>query len=347
MDTTEFFAAVKLLEKEKGISADILCDRIAAAMTSSIKGSNCVIDPEKETIKIFIRKNVVSEIVDPSSDILPEAAERYKAGAIPGDIVEIPLDTKDFSRITASTAKNVIRQGIREAERSQLKQDYQSKHNELVTVKVVNIDKETGNATVEMGRGECVLTRSEQVPGEILHIGDLIKVYVVDIKESEKSDVRVVISRRHQGLVRRLFEEEIPEIFDGTVEIKGVSREPGARTKVAVYSADENVDAVGSCIGAKGARVAKIVDLLGGEKIDIIKYSDKPEEFVAAALAPADVLEVEVLDEQARSCSVTVPDDQLSLAIGNKGQNARLAARLTGWKIDIKPESGFFEIPEK
>lgn len=347
MDTKEFFAAIKLLEKEKGIPAQVLCDRVATAMTSAIKGSNCVIDPEEGKISVYLRKNVVSEIVDPSMDLLPEAAERYKPGAVPGDIVEVPLDTKDFSRITASTAKNVIRQGIREAERSQLRQDYQSKHNELVTVKVVNVDKETGNATVEMGRGECILPRSEQVPGEVLNVGDLIKVYVVDIKESEKSDVKVLISRRHQGLVRRLFEEEIPEIFDGTVEIKAISREPGARTKVAVYSADENVDAVGSCIGARGARVGKVVDLLGGEKIDIIKYSDKPEELIAAALAPADVIEVEILDEQARSCSVTVPDDQLSLAIGNKGQNARLAARLTGWKIDIKPESGFFEIPEK
>ncbi|MBQ3602971.1 MAG: transcription termination/antitermination protein NusA [Clostridia bacterium] len=352
MDTKEFFAAVKMLEKEKNIPADILCERIQAAIVSAIKGEYgrdigyCDIDLDAGEMAVYLRKNVVSEISDPITDLLPEEAQRYKKGAVPGDIVEIQLETKDFSRIAASTTKNVIRQGIREAERSQIKQEFQSKHQELVTVRVVNIDAETGNATVELGKGESVLPKTEQVPGEVLKVGDLVKVYVVDIRDGEKSGVKAMISRTHPGLVRRLFEEEVPEIFDGTVEIKAISREAGSRTKVAVYCADADVDAVGSCIGARGARVGKVVDLLGGEKIDIVKYSEDPAEFIAASLAPADVISVEVLEDAPNSCCVTVPDNQLSLAIGNKGQNARLAARLTGWKIDIKPESGFFEIQE-
>ena len=352
MDTKEFFAAVRLLEKEKGIPAAILCERIQTAIITAIKSEYgkdigyCEIDFENGGIAVMLRKTVVSEVTDPVSELLPEEAEHYKPGAIAGDIVEIPLETASFSRIAASTVKNVIRQGIREAERSQIKQEFQSKHNELVTVKVINIDPETGNATVELGKGESILTKAEQVPGEVLKAGDLIKVYVVDIRDGEKSGVKAMISRTHPGLVRRLFEEEVPEIFDGTVKIQAISREAGSRTKVAVYSADENVDAVGSCIGARGIRVGKVVDLLGGEKIDIVKYSENPAEFIAASLAPADVISVEVLDDAPNSCRVVVPDNQLSLAIGNKGQNARLAAKLTGWKIDINPESGFFEIKE-
>ncbi len=352
MDNKEFFEAIKLLEKEKGIPAEILCERIQAAIVSAIKGEQgrdigyCDVDFEEGTMAVYLRKNVVSEITDPITDLLPEEAQRYKKGAIPGDIVEIPLETKDFSRIAASTTKNVIRQGIREAERSQMKQEFQSKHQELVTVKVITVDPETGNASVEFGKGESILPKTEQIPGEELKPGDFVKVYVVDIREGEKSGVKAMISRTHPGLVRRLFEEEIPEISDGTVEIKSISREAGSRTKVAVYSTDENVDAIGSCIGSRGNRVSKIVDMLRGEKIDIVKYSENPAEFVAASLAPADVISVEILDDAPNSCCVTVPDNQLSLAIGNKGQNARLAARLTGWKIDIKPESGFFEIKE-
>ena len=225
-------------------------------------------------------------------------------------------------------------------------QEFQSHNQEIVTAKVNIVDPNTGNATLEIGRAETLLPRSEQIPGEELESGDLIKVYIVDVKETDRGP-KVMISRTHPGLVRRLFETEVPEITDGTVEIKEVSREAGSRTKIAVYSADENVDAVGACIGPRGARVSKVVDLLGGEKIDIVPFDEDPAKFIGAALAPADVIRVDILDAEEKTCKVIVPDTQLSLAIGNKGQNARLAAKLTGWKIDINPESGFYESPSE
>ncbi len=352
-DTKEFFEALALLEQEKGISADVLCERIKAAIVAAIKGDTnrdigfCEIDMEKNKVKVGMHKTVVAEISDPAVDLLPEEAVHYKKNAKIGDIVEIPLDTKQFSRIMASTVKNVIRQGIREAEDAKRTSELDSKNNELVTVKVISVDDVTGNATVNLGKGESVLVKAEQVPGEEIRVGDLIKVYVVEIRKGDKRGARAMISRTHPGLVRRLFEEEVPEIKDGTVKIKAISREAGSRTKIAVYSEDENVDAVGSCIGARGARVGNVVDLLNGEKIDIVKYSEDPAQFIAASLAPADVISVTVLEDGAnKSCRVEVPDNQLSLAIGNKGQNARLAAKLTGWKIDINPESGFYEVKE-
>ena len=263
-----------------------------------------------------------------------------------GGTIDIPLKTKDFGRIVAQTAKHVIRQGIREAERGQILQEFQSKNQELLTAKVSRIDPVTGNITLEIGKNEAILPKSEQVPGEVFHEGDTTKIFVVDVKDGTKGP-KIMISRTHPGLVRRLFETEVPEIFDGTIEIMSVSREAGSRTKIAVYSKDEDVDPVGACIGPRGQRVSNIVEALGGEKIDIVKYSEDPKEFVAAALAPSDVVSVEILDEDAKACRATVPDDQLSLAIGNKGQNVRLAAKLTSWKIDIKPESGFYEGEEE
>ena len=346
---TEFFEAVKMLEKEKGIPAEYIYEKVQTAIVVAVRrdynGKDvvfCNINPKTEELSVVLRKTVVGDVVDTDTEISAEDAQKYKSGAVSGDIVEIPLETKEFGRIAAQTAKHVIRQGIREAERGQVMQEFQSHHQELVTAKVTNVDPRTGNATLEIGRAEAILPKSEQVPDEVLKEGQLIKVYIVDVKDSEKGP-RVMISRTHPGLVKRLFETEVPEIYDGTVEIKAVSREAGSRTKLAVCSRDENVDAVGACIGPRGARVGKIVDLLGGEKIDIVKYSDDPAEFIAAALAPADVVNVEIDSEGGKSCHVTVPDTQLSLAIGNKGQNARLAAKLTGWKIDIKPESGFYE----
>ncbi|MEG2088364.1 MAG: transcription termination factor NusA, partial [Angelakisella sp.] len=234
-----------------------------------------------------------------------------------------------------------IRQGIREAEKGLLLQEYQSRQHDIVTATVLKSDPKRGNITLEIGSSEVVLPKSEQVPTEEFRDGQRVRVYVVDVQNGEKGP-RLVISRTHPGLVKRLFEMQVPEIYDGVVEIKAISREAGSRSKLAVYSRDENVDPVGACIGPKGARVSSIVDELGGEKIDVVKYSDDPAEFVAAALSPATVLGVEVVDTALRSCRVTVPDHQLSLAIGNKGQNARLAAKLTGWKIDIRPESGFY-----
>ena len=227
------------------------------------------------------------------------------------------LDTKDFGRIAAQTAKHVIRQGIRDAEKGQIMMEFQSKQQELVTAKILSVDPITGNATLEIGKAEAILPKGEQVPGEELTVGELIKVFIVDVRDTEKGP-KAMISRTHQGLVKRLFETEVPEIYDGTVTINAISREAGARTKMAVSSKDENVDAIGACIGPRGSRVNKIVELLGGEKIDIVNYSEDPKQFVAAALAPANVLSVEIPDSEVKSCVVTVPDNQLSLAIGNK-----------------------------
>jgi N utilization substance protein A len=344
----EFFEALALLEKEKGIPADYLLEKITNAIVIAVKrdydaSDNVIvhINPEKDEFAVYIRKQVVEEIEEPGEQMLLDEARKHNPKAQIGDMVDIELQTKQFGRIAAQTAKHVIRQGIREAERGQVLEEFQSKHNELVNAVVLKVDPHTGNATLEIGRSEAVLPRSEQIEGETLREGDRTKVYVVDVRNGDKGP-RAMISRTHPGLVKRLFEMEVPEIYDGTVEIRAVSREAGLRTKLAVYSRDENVDAVGACIGPKGVRVARIVDELGGEKIDVVRYSDDPAAFICEALSPAKVTNVEILDDGAKSCRVTVPDEQLSLAIGNKGQNARLAAKLTGYKIDIKPESGFY-----
>ncbi len=345
----EFFEAVKMLEAEKGIPADYLYEKISAAIIVAAKHDyngkdivHCDIDEEKQKIKVYVRKNVVEEIEDPDTDLTLEEAQAIRKSAKVGKTIDIPLKTKDFGRIVAQTAKHVIRQGIREAERGQMLQEFKSKNQELITAKIERVDPITGNATLEIGKNQTVLPKSEQVPGEVLTEGDSIKVFVVDVKEGSKGP-KIMISRTHPGLVRRLFEQEVPEIYDGTIEIKSVSREAGSRTKIAVFTKDEDVDPVGACIGPRGQRVSNIVEVLGGEKIDIVKYSEDPAEFVSAALAPSEVCSIEIIDESAKTCRATVPDDQLSLAIGNKGQNVRLAVRLTGWNIDIKPESGFFE----
>lgn len=345
----EFFEAVRLLVEEKDIPADYLYEKIAAAIVVAAKHNyggkdivHCDIDPEKEKIKVYVTKNVVEEIEDPDTDILLEDAQKIRKSAKVGKTIDIPLKTKEFGRIIAQNAKHVIRQGIKEAERNKQLEEFQSKNQELITAKVNRIDPITGSASLEIGKSVAILPKNEQIPGEELHEGENIKIFVVDVKESNKGP-KIMISRTHPGLVRRLFETEVPEIYDGTIEIKSVSREAGSRTKIAVYSKDDEIDPVGACIGPKGQRVSTIVDALDGEKIDIVKYSEDISEFISAALAPADVCSVEILDEQAKSCRATVPDDQLSLAIGNKGQNVRLAAKLTGWKIDIRPESGFYE----
>lgn len=345
----EFFEAVKALEKEKGVPAEYLYEKIKAAIVVAVKKDyngkdviSCEINPEKSEMLVLLHKTVVEEAEDSDCEISVADAAQYKKDAAVGDEIQIELGMKDFGRIAAQTAKHVIRQGIRDAERGQIMMEFQSKQQELVTAKVERIDPVTGNVTLVIGKADAILPKAEQVPGEEFTEGELIKVFIVDVRDTEKGP-KAMISRTHPGLVKRLFETEVPEIYDGTVTIEAVSREAGARTKIAVHSKEEEVDPVGACIGPRGARVNKIVDVLGGEKIDIVVYSEKPEEFIAAALAPANVLKVEITDEQAKSCQVTVPDNQLSLAIGNKGQNARLAARLTGWKIDIKPESGFYE----
>lgn len=345
----EFFEAVKLIEAEKGVPAEYLYSKIADAIVVAAKREfngkdivHCDIDEEKQKIKVYATKNVVEEIEDPDTDLTLEQAQLIRKSAKVGKTVDIPLKTKDFGRVVAQTAKHVIRQGIREAERGIMINEFKSKTQELVSAKVERIDPVSGNATLEIGKNHTLLPKSEQVPGEVLTEGQTVKVYIVDVKEAGKGP-KIMISRTHPGLVRRLFEQEVPEIFDGTIEIKSVSREAGSRTKIAVLTKDEDVDPVGACIGPRGQRVSNIVEALGGEKIDVVKYSDDVAQFISASLAPSDVCSVEIIDEQAKTCRATVPDDQLSLAIGNKGQNVRLAVRLTGWNIDIKPESGFYE----
>ena len=346
--SSEIVKAINFMADEKGIEAQILAEKIGSAIVTSCKkayGGNEIthaeVDMQNGIFRIYIRKNVVEEIENDYTDILEADARKYNKKAVVGDVVEIDLDTKKFGRIIAQSAKNVIHQGIREAEHGKILEEFQSKNKDIVTAVIQRIDPKTGNATITINGSEAVLPKAEQVPDEELHEGDHVKVYIVDVRSTEKGP-KVMISRTHPGLVTRLFEAEVPEIFEGIIEIKSVSRQAGSRTKLAVYSENEEIDAIGACIGQRGMRVNNIVEELGGEKIDIVKYSEDPVAFVSEALSPAKVVSVEILDEEAKSCTATVPDSQLSLAIGNKGQNVRLAAKLTGWKIDIRPESGFF-----
>ncbi len=320
-------------------------DAIATSCKKAYGGNEitfCEADTENDIFRIYIRKNVVDEIENDYTDILLADAKKYDKNAEVGGTVDIDLDTKKFGRIIAQSAKNVIHQGIREAEHGKVLEEFQSKNKDIVTAIIQRIDPKTGNATITINGSEAVLPKVEQVPDEVLNEGDHVKVYIVDVRSTEKGP-KVMISRTHPGLVTRLFEAEVPEIFDGTIEIKSSlpsgrlknkSSPCFQRTKASTPSALASVSAV--CV------LTKIVEELGGEKIDIVKYSEDPAAFISEALSPAKVVGVEILDEEQKSCRVTVPDSQLSLAIGNKGQNVRLAARLTGWKIDIRPESGFF-----
>ncbi len=343
----ELFLALSLLEREKGIPVEFMLDKIKKAIATACKNSygnenvEIRVDEAEGRFDVFLLKDVVEEVENPNREILLDKAKEMDPTVEVGGTVGIQLDTKQFGRVAAQTARNIIRQGIRDSERGQMLQEFQSKHQELVSAVVERVDPKTGALSLRLGKAEAVLPKTEQIGGESVREGDYIKVYVVDVRDTEKGP-KAIISRTHPDLVKRMFETEVPEIYDGTVEIKAVSREAGSRTKLAVYSHNPDVDAVGACIGTRGARVSGIVEELGGEKIDIVEYSDDPKEFIAAALSPARVLSVETAEDGSHSCRVTVPDHQLSLAIGNKGQNVRLAARLTGWKIDIKPESGFY-----
>ena len=343
----ELFLALDLLEKEKGIPVEFMLDKIKKAISTACKNNygnedvDIDVDPEKGVFNVYLRKEIVEEVEDPNRQYLLDKAKQVDPTACVGRFVRIKLDTKQFGRVAAQTARNIIRQGIRDSERGQMMQEFRSRHQELVSALVERVDPKTGALSLKIGKAEAVLPKSEQVGTENVREGDYVQVYVVDVKETEKGP-KAIISRTHPDLIRRLFEKEVPEIFDGTVEIKAVAREAGSRTKIAVVSHNPDVDAVGACIGTRGARVTDIVNELGGEKMDIVDYSDEPEKFIASALAPATVLSVEPAADGSHTCKVTVPDSQLSLAIGNKGQNARLAAKLTGWKIDIKPESGFY-----
>ena len=299
------------------------------------------VDEEKKTLKMYVQKTVVDVVENPGSEI-SRADAKAVAGFIGiGETVSIPVDNMEFGRIAAGNGKQIIIQGLKEAERDMIYNQFSSKEHEILTGTVTRIDPRSGNISLRIGTGteatDAMLAAGEQVPGEVLTEGMRVKVYMVEVRRGNRG-AQVMVSRTHPGLVKRLFELEVPEIYDGIVEIKNVSREAGSRTKMSVWSSDESIDPIGACVGPKGQRVAAVVDALNGEKIDIIKYSENPIEYIAAALAPADVIDVWMADD-GKGCRVIVPDDQLSLAIGKEGQNARLAARLTGFKIDIKPES--------
>lgn len=353
LDSKEFFAAIEQLEKEKGIKPGLMLEKLSQALLAAYRrenegvGDNLSVDANKETgvVRMFLKKEIVETVDNPGSEISLDEARQSLPNAALGDTIRIEVKPKNFSRIAAQTARQVIIQGIREAEHEMVYDKFTSKEQEILTGTVLRVDPRSGSVAVRIGAGndttDAYLSPNEQVKGEVYHEGMRIKVYVVEVRRMPKGP-QIVISRTHPGLVKRLFELEVPEIYDGIVEIRSITREAGSRAKLAVWSDDPNVDPIGACVGPRGTRVNNIVEELGGEKMDIIKYSDDPTEYIAAALAPSDVISVEVLDDE-KSCRVFVPDDQLSLAIGKEGQNARLAARLTGFKIDIHPESVPFE----
>lgn len=345
MKNKELFEALSLLEKEKGIPIDFMLDKIKKAILTACKNNyngneNAIIniDEKKGNFDVSLIKTVVKDVSDQGKEISLAEARSINPNINLEDQIPIKLNTKEFGRIAAQTARNIIRQGIRDSERGLMIKEFENKKREVVSATIEKIDPRSGAATLKIGKSEAFLPKSEQLIGDNLKEGNQIKVYIAEVKEGDKGPW-AIISRTHPEMVKRMFESEVPEIYDGTVEIKSISREAGARTKMAVLSKNKDVDAIGACIGPKGTRVNTIVEELGGEKIDIIEYDEDPTKFVSAALAPAEVRSVSIDDENNKSCTVIVPNSQLSLAIGNKGQNARLAAKLTGWKIDIKPEN--------
>ena len=340
----DFFEALKLLQQENGISSDLLIEKIKQGVLKAIKKDypfcdniNIDIDPERNKFEMKILKDIVEGEPENDNEINIDEALTIDKRARIGGICEIKLSTSQFGRVAAQSAKQSIRHDIKEFEKEHLIAQFQDKEHECVSATVLKVEPGTNNAVLTIEKNEVYLLRNEQLPNEELVPGDIIKVYVVGIVNPEKKP-SLRVSRTHRDLVKRLFELEVPEIFDGTVEVKSISREAGSRSKIAVYSKDKNVDAVGSCIGPKRSRITRIVDELCGEKIDIIPYSEDDAEFIARALAPAEVTSVTINEGETKMCKVVVPNNQLSLAIGNKGQNAKLAARLTGYKIDIVPQ---------
>lgn len=337
--SSELLDALILLEKEKGISKDVLLDAIEAALISAYKrnfnsAQNVRVDvnPATGTMRVFARKEVVEEVFDPRLEISYEEAKKINPNYEIEDVVEIEVTPKDFGRIAAQTAKQVVTQRVREAERGVIYSEYIDREEDIMTGIVQRQDSRF--IYVNLGKIEALLPVSEQMPNETYKPHDRIKVFITKVEKTTKGP-QIFVSRTHPGLLKRLFEIEVPEIYDGTVEIKSVSREAGDRSKIAVHSDNTEVDPVGSCVGQKGQRVQAIVNELKGEKIDIVRWSKDPVEYVANALSPSQVVKV-MVDEEEKATTVIVPDYQLSLAIGKRGQNARLAAKLTGWKIDIK-----------
>ncbi len=357
LDGKEFFAAIDLIEKERGIPKAYMLEKITQALVTAYKrdhegaGENIVVDADEEKgeVRMFIKKDVVETVDDPSTEMSLEEARAKLPRAELGDVLRIEIKTREFGRIAAQSARQVIIQGMREAERGLVYEQFNAHVHEIITGVVTRVDPRNGAVSLRIGAGtestEGLLAPDEQIRGEVYREGDRVKVYVVEVRRATKGP-QVIFSRTHPGLVKRLFEMEVPEIYDGTVEVKSIAREAGSRTKLAVWSGDANVDPVGACVGPKHQRIDNVVGELGNEKVDVIPYSEEPGAYIAAALSPATVLGVDIL-EGSKSCRVVVPDDQLSLAIGKEGQNARLAAKLTGYKIDIKPESDPGELPQE
>ena len=349
----EIFEALRELEKMKGIPVEYMVERLKQALTNAyhkdredhrdVPAENVVVDLSEQGLSMHLVKTAVEEVEDTALEIHIEAAKKLNPNVQVGDNVIIPVDIQKFGRIAAQTAKQVVIQGIREAERGATYETFSSKAQEMLTGTVLRIDP-SGDIFVQMGQGseqsDAVLRVDEQIPGEKYLPGDLIRVYVINVHRANRGPL-IQVSRTHPNLVLRLFEKETPEIADGQVVIRNISREPGSRSKIAVQAMAEGVDPVGACVGPRGGRVGAVVEELHGEKIDIVVWSEDPCEYVRAALSPADVLSVTLTPNatNTKACQVVVPDNQLSLAIGKEGQNARLAAKLTGYKIDIKPES--------
>ncbi len=334
----ELISALNDIERDKGISKDIMFEALETALLSAFKKNfgtmqNAKVDINRETGKVlvYVEKVVVEEVNDKESEISLQEANAIDPNYRIGDIYRIEVTPKSFGRIAAQTAKQIVTQRMREAERELLYKYFINKENDIVSGTVEKVDKR--NILIDLGNAETMMPITEKLPNENLKQGDKVKLYVVEVKKTTKGP-QIIVSRTNQGLVKRLFEEEVPEIYDGTIEVKSIAREAGFRTKIAVFSNDSNVDSVGACVGFKGNRVQSIVDELKGEKIDIVKWSPNIDKYIAAALSPAKVLSVEIYDME-KKARVLVPAYQLSLAIGKEGQNARLAAKLTGWKIDI------------
>lgn len=340
--SSELLDALIVLEKEKGISRDVLIDAIEAALVSAYRrnfnqAQNVRIDLNLEngSMRVFARKEVVDEVFDPRLEISLEEAQRLNPNYAVEDVVELEVTPKDFGRIAAQTAKQVVTQRVREAERGIIYSEFIDREEDIMTGIVQRQDAKF--IYVSLGKIEAILPVNEQMPNEQYKPHDRIKVFLTKVEKTTKGP-QIFVSRTHPGLLKRLFEIEVPEIYDGTVEIKSVAREAGDRSKISVHSDNPEVDPVGSCVGPKGTRVQAVVNELKGEKIDIVKWSEDPVVFVANALSPSKVLDV-IVNEEDKATTVVVPDYQLSLAIGKRGQNARLAAKLTGWKIDIKSET--------
>lgn len=342
----EFIDAIKQLIVEKGITGELLFETIEDALVAAYKKNFAKSHAKEQNVKVTVNretgdthvyslKEVVEEVYDDVIEISLEDAREISPRYSLGDIAEIEITPRDFGRVAAQAAKQVVIQRIKEAERTLIYDEFISKQYDIITGIVLRKDK--NNVFINLGKLEAVLGPNEQMQGEKYIFNKKLKLYIVEVKKSSRGP-QIVVSRTHPGLVKRLFELEVPEIYSGVVEIKNIAREAGSRTKIAVYSTDEDVDAMGACVGPKGVRVQNIVNELGNEKIDIIKWSKLPEEYIANALSPAKIISVEV-DEEGKSAKVVVDDNQLSLAIGKEGQNVRLAARLTGWKIDIKSKS--------